>query len=136
MTHVNVNITSKILEPRSSHVDWLHFKTRSYNKWHKRYFKTQKAALFVGNLEISSIAILQWEKTVTCYNRFSTTETMVNNAHSLIKKIIFMCLFKDILSRPAEEFGNVESLETLWAEKAFEHAEIYFNVSQAACLLK
>lgn len=34
----------------------------------------------------------------------------------------------EILTRPAEEFGNDESLEEMWAAKAFEHAEIYFNV--------
>lgn len=33
-----------------------------------------------------------------------------------------------MLSRPAEEFGNDPSLETMWAMKAYEHAEIYFNV--------
>lgn len=36
--------------------------------------------------------------------------------------------FQDVLNRPAEEFGNDESVETMWAMKAFEHAEIYFNV--------
>ncbi|GJQ69144.1 hypothetical protein Trydic_g6301 [Trypoxylus dichotomus] len=34
----------------------------------------------------------------------------------------------DVLSRPAEEFENVQTLETMWAMKAFEHAEIYFNI--------
>ncbi|XP_023013751.1 protein PBDC1 [Leptinotarsa decemlineata] len=34
----------------------------------------------------------------------------------------------DILSRPAEEFENDQSVETMWAIKAFEHAEIYFNI--------
>ncbi|KAJ8928382.1 hypothetical protein NQ314_019047 [Rhamnusium bicolor] len=34
----------------------------------------------------------------------------------------------DVLSRPAEEFENDQSLETMWAIKAFEHAEIYFNI--------
>ncbi|KAG5880580.1 Protein PBDC1 [Gonioctena quinquepunctata] len=34
----------------------------------------------------------------------------------------------DVLSRPAEEFGNDQSIETMWAIKAFEHAEIYFNI--------
>lgn len=33
-----------------------------------------------------------------------------------------------MLTRPAEEFGNDPSLETMWAIKAYEHAEIYFNV--------
>lgn len=36
--------------------------------------------------------------------------------------------FKDILKRPAEEFGNDEMLEALWAEKAFSHAETHFNL--------
>ncbi|GLV43944.1 uncharacterized protein CBL_12760 [Carabus blaptoides fortunei] len=34
----------------------------------------------------------------------------------------------ELLSRPADEFGNDESLEEMWAAKAFEHAEIYFNL--------
>ncbi|XP_049872621.1 protein PBDC1 [Pectinophora gossypiella] len=34
----------------------------------------------------------------------------------------------DVLSRPAEEFGNDETLEHLWAAKAMEHSDIYFNV--------
>lgn len=38
-------------------------------------------------------------------------------------------LFQDVLSRPAEEFGNDETLERLWAAKAMEHSDIYFNVS-------
>ncbi|XP_011312143.1 protein PBDC1 [Fopius arisanus] len=33
-----------------------------------------------------------------------------------------------VLSRPAEEFGNDSSIEAMWAMKAFEHAEIYFNI--------
>ncbi|XP_015116543.1 protein PBDC1 [Diachasma alloeum] len=33
-----------------------------------------------------------------------------------------------VLSRPAEEFENDASVEALWAMKAFEHAEIYFNI--------
>lgn len=37
--------------------------------------------------------------------------------------------FQDVLSRPAEEFGNDETLEHLWAAKAMEHSDIYFNVS-------
>lgn len=40
----------------------------------------------------------------------------------------FVEFFQDVLSRPAEEFGNDEAVETMWAMKAFEHAEIYFNV--------
>ncbi|KRT81843.1 hypothetical protein AMK59_5730, partial [Oryctes borbonicus] len=34
----------------------------------------------------------------------------------------------DVLSRPAEEFENDQTLEAMWAMKAFEHAEIYFNI--------
>ncbi|GAB0099690.1 protein PBDC1 [Sergentomyia squamirostris] len=34
----------------------------------------------------------------------------------------------DVLSRPANEFDNDHSLELLWAEKAYEHAEVYFNM--------
>ncbi|XP_012264271.2 protein PBDC1 [Athalia rosae] len=33
-----------------------------------------------------------------------------------------------VLSRPAEEFENDPSVEAMWAMKAFEHAEIYFNI--------
>ncbi|XP_033324944.1 protein PBDC1 isoform X1 [Megalopta genalis] len=33
-----------------------------------------------------------------------------------------------VLSRPAEEFGNDPSVETMWAIKAMEHAEVYFNI--------
>ncbi|XP_029161759.1 protein PBDC1 [Nylanderia fulva] len=33
-----------------------------------------------------------------------------------------------ILSRPAEEFGNDPSVEVMWAKKAMEHAEVYFNI--------
>lgn len=33
-----------------------------------------------------------------------------------------------VLSRPAEEFDNDPSVEAMWAIKAFEHAEIYFNI--------
>lgn len=39
-----------------------------------------------------------------------------------------MILFQDVLSRPAEEFENDKSVEAIWAMKAYEHAEIYFNV--------
>lgn len=28
----------------------------------------------------------------------------------------------------AEEFGNNEMLEELWAKKAFDHAELHFNI--------
>ncbi|EFA12213.2 Protein PBDC1-like Protein [Tribolium castaneum] len=34
----------------------------------------------------------------------------------------------DVLSRPAEEFENDQTLEAMWAMKAYEHAEIYFNI--------
>ncbi|XP_075223962.1 protein PBDC1 [Lycorma delicatula] len=33
-----------------------------------------------------------------------------------------------LLSRPAEEFDNDPSVEAMWAIKAYEHAEIYFNI--------
>ncbi|KAM0734834.1 Protein PBDC1 [Formica fusca] len=33
-----------------------------------------------------------------------------------------------ILSRPAEEFDNDPSVEAMWAMKAMEHAEVYFNI--------
>ncbi|KAK6621642.1 hypothetical protein RUM44_001449 [Polyplax serrata] len=33
-----------------------------------------------------------------------------------------------LLTRPAEEFENDKSVELMWAKKAFEHAEIYFNI--------
>lgn len=36
---------------------------------------------------------------------------------------------QDVLTRPAEEFGNDETLEHLWAARAMEHSDIYFNVS-------
>ena len=36
--------------------------------------------------------------------------------------------FQDILSRPADEFGNDTLLEELWAKKAFEHIETHFNL--------
>lgn len=29
----------------------------------------------------------------------------------------------------AEDYGNDERIEALWAIKAMEHAEVYFNVS-------
>ncbi|CAH0380551.1 unnamed protein product [Bemisia tabaci] len=34
----------------------------------------------------------------------------------------------DIFTRPAEEFGNDPTVEALWAIKAGEHAEVYFNI--------
>lgn len=40
----------------------------------------------------------------------------------------YSILIQDVLSRPAEEFENDQSVEAMWAMKAFEHAEIYFNV--------
>ncbi|EEB17247.1 conserved hypothetical protein [Pediculus humanus corporis] len=33
-----------------------------------------------------------------------------------------------LLTRPAEEFENDAAVELMWAKKAFEHAEIYFNI--------
>ncbi|CAL7937588.1 unnamed protein product [Xylocopa violacea] len=33
-----------------------------------------------------------------------------------------------VLSRPAEEFENDPSVEAVWAMKAMEHAEVYFNI--------
>ncbi|XP_012283541.1 protein PBDC1 [Orussus abietinus] len=33
-----------------------------------------------------------------------------------------------VLSRPAEEFENDQTVEAMWAMKAWEHAEIYFNI--------
>lgn len=32
------------------------------------------------------------------------------------------------MNRPAEEFGNDSLLEELWAKKAFENAEVHFNL--------
>lgn len=37
-------------------------------------------------------------------------------------------LLQDVLNRPADEFGNDDLLEELWAKKAFEHAELHFNL--------
>ncbi|KAL3277202.1 hypothetical protein HHI36_012553 [Cryptolaemus montrouzieri] len=34
----------------------------------------------------------------------------------------------EVLSRPADEFENDQSLEFLWAAKAYEHSEVYFNL--------
>lgn len=34
----------------------------------------------------------------------------------------------NVLSRPAEEFDNDPSVEAMWAMKAMEHAEVYFNI--------
>uniref|UniRef100_A0A336LKX6 CSON009352 protein n=1 Tax=Culicoides sonorensis TaxID=179676 RepID=A0A336LKX6_CULSO len=34
----------------------------------------------------------------------------------------------DVLNRPAEEFENDGMVEELWAMKAFDHAEVYFNL--------
>ncbi len=33
------------------------------------------------------------------------------------------------LSAPSEDYGNDSRVEALWAMKAMEHAEVYFNVS-------
>lgn len=35
---------------------------------------------------------------------------------------------KNVLSRPANEFENDPSVEAMWAMKAMEHAEVYFNI--------
>ena len=32
------------------------------------------------------------------------------------------------LARPSEEYGNDGRVEVLWAMKAYEHAEVYFNI--------
>lgn len=40
------------------------------------------------------------------------------------------------LARPSEEFGNDSRVETLWAMKAMEHAEVYFNVGYLWFALK
>nr|CAG4636634.1 EOG090X0HAI [Eubosmina coregoni]SVE70153.1 EOG090X0HAI [Eubosmina coregoni] len=40
----------------------------------------------------------------------------------------FLTQMTEILDRPAEEFVNDNVIEELWAIKAFEHAEIYFNL--------
>ena len=32
------------------------------------------------------------------------------------------------LARPSEEYGNDGRVEALWAMKAYEHAEVYFNI--------
>ena len=34
----------------------------------------------------------------------------------------------ETLAKPSEEFGNDERVEALWAMKAYEHAEVYFNI--------
>ncbi|KAL1490549.1 hypothetical protein ABEB36_013225 [Hypothenemus hampei] len=34
----------------------------------------------------------------------------------------------EVLTRPAEEFDNDQSVEAMWAMKAYEHSEIYFNI--------
>uniref|UniRef100_A0A1B6C3I6 Polysaccharide biosynthesis domain-containing protein n=1 Tax=Clastoptera arizonana TaxID=38151 RepID=A0A1B6C3I6_9HEMI len=33
-----------------------------------------------------------------------------------------------VLSRPAEEFENDPTVEAMWAIRAYEHAEVYFNI--------
>lgn len=54
---------------------------------------------------------------------------MVSFYKSKITTKVIKRIFKDVLSRPADEFENDQSVEALWAMKAYEHAEIYFNVS-------
>ncbi|KAL5289329.1 PBDC1 family protein [Megaselia abdita] len=34
----------------------------------------------------------------------------------------------DVLSRPADEFGNDGLVEEIWAKSAAEHAEVFFNL--------
>ncbi|XP_019866258.2 protein PBDC1 [Aethina tumida] len=43
-------------------------------------------------------------------------------------RVVYKRKIMDVLSRPAEEFGNDESLEVMWAMKAYDHAHIYFNI--------
>lgn len=37
----------------------------------------------------------------------------------------------ELLTRPASEFGNDPAVESLWAIKAVEHMEVYFNLISA-----
>lgn len=62
-------------------------------------------------------------------------EAAVNIFFGMVKFNLFInftnyivVLFKDVLKKPAEEFGNDSMLEELWAKKAFEHAELHFNL--------
>uniref|UniRef100_A0A1B6C9C8 Polysaccharide biosynthesis domain-containing protein n=1 Tax=Clastoptera arizonana TaxID=38151 RepID=A0A1B6C9C8_9HEMI len=38
-----------------------------------------------------------------------------------------------VLSRPAEEFENDPTVEAMWAIRAYEHAEVYFNKWRDFC---
>ena len=49
---------------------------------------------------------------------------------NLLFNLIQWFLLQDVLQKPADEFGNDNMLEELWAKRAFEHAEIHFNVTQ------
>lgn len=50
-------------------------------------------------------------------------QTKYKNIQEILKfKLLFL---QDVLNRPAEEFGNDDMLEGLWAKKAFEHAETH-----------
>nr|CAD7404329.1 unnamed protein product [Timema poppensis] len=40
-----------------------------------------------------------------------------------------------ILSRSADEFDNDPSVEAMWAIKAMEHAEVYFNYPEELFLM-
>lgn len=46
----------------------------------------------------------------------------------LLKSSFPFVIVQDILTKPAEEFGNDDMLEELWAKRAFDHAELYFNL--------
>jgi hypothetical protein len=50
--------------------------------------------------------------------------------------MVFFVSLQDVLSRPADEFGNDNLVEELWAMKAYEHAEVYFNVRLNPLFLK
>ena len=52
-----------------------------------------------------------------------------NNTFFLFQGAEGLLAAASTLGRPLEEFGNDERVEALWAIKAMEHAEVYFNVS-------
>lgn len=52
-----------------------------------------------------------------------------NNSNKFVILTYSMVLLQDVLQKPADEFGNDNMLEELWAKRAFEHAEIHFNVT-------
>ena len=43
---------------------------------------------------------------------------------NIYREAINLCVY----AKPSEEFGNDERVEALWAMKAYEHAEVYFNI--------